>query len=321
MMYCLELMLQNSTILLSTTRMRLPFHVRHRPWFDTGYPILRCPYKECFLLVYLVNNTVPAELVPNRTSQSFCRRRAVQHQATVAKPVLFPGGPDSLPQRKEHRRAQEQRWLADPLAARDRPQVLPADRVALGIILQHADVELTRNVAESRDLVRSWAGCRQTAGLGIPQGFFEGEETLALDECSFDLAVIETGVDGVSNILSQVSINFHSKCKLSQTYHHDVCSQHVVVTGQDVQFDFSDRYTLRPVVIHGLRVKVLKFVPDISNPRHFYSVCQYCRARGFSKVTLLTPEPACDQAHAVTICSHRQLLHGGVRTQLLTVGL
>lgn len=151
------------------TRMRLPIHVRNRPWFDTLYSISRCPHKKWSLLLRLVNNTFHAQLVPNRTSQCLCSRRAVQHQATVTEPILLPGGPDSLPQRKEHRRAQEQRWLADPLAARDRPQVLPADRVAVGIVFQHADVELSRDVAESWDFVRPWAGCRQAAGLGIPE--------------------------------------------------------------------------------------------------------------------------------------------------------
>jgi hypothetical protein len=38
------------------------------------------------------------------------------------------------------------------------------------------------------------------AALG-PEGFFDGEEALALDEGAFDLAVVDGGVDGVADIL------------------------------------------------------------------------------------------------------------------------
>jgi hypothetical protein len=35
----------------------------------------------------------------------------------------------------------------------------------------------------------------------VPEGFFDGEEALALDECAFDLAVVDGGVDGVADVL------------------------------------------------------------------------------------------------------------------------
>lgn len=57
-----------------------------------------------------------------------------------------------------------------------------------------------RYVSEARDFVGSWSAGEELAVAG-PEGFFEGEETLALDEGAFDLAVVDGGVDGVADVL------------------------------------------------------------------------------------------------------------------------
>ena len=37
--------------------------------------------------------------------------------------------------------------------------------------------------------------------MGVPEGFFDGEEAHALDECAFDLAVVEGRIDAFANVL------------------------------------------------------------------------------------------------------------------------
>jgi hypothetical protein len=57
-----------------------------------------------------------------------------------------------------------------------------------------------RNVAEAGDLVGPRAA-REELSVASPECFFDGEETLALDECAFYLAVIDGWVDRVTNVL------------------------------------------------------------------------------------------------------------------------
>lgn len=83
--------------------------------------------------------------------------------------------------------------------------MVPIELVAFVVISQHGGVEDLRDVAEAGDFVGSWALCEQLA-VGVPEGFFEREEALALDEGAFDLAVVYSGVYGVACVLDGVSI-------------------------------------------------------------------------------------------------------------------
>ena len=74
-------------------------------------------------------------------------------------------------------------------------QVLPRD------VLEHADVELLRDVAEAGDFIRAGAAGEELAAGAVPEAFFGGEEADALDEGAFDLAVVDGGVDGAADIL------------------------------------------------------------------------------------------------------------------------
>jgi hypothetical protein len=78
--------------------------------------------------------------------------------------------------------------------------MIPRQGVPVVVVAQHARVEDLRDVAEAGDFVGSRAAGEELAALG-PEGFFDGEEALALDEGAFDLAVVDGGVDGVADIL------------------------------------------------------------------------------------------------------------------------
>jgi hypothetical protein len=67
-------------------------------------------------------------------------------------------------------------------------------------VAQHTRVEDLRDIAEARNLVRAGTTGVELAIAG-PERLFEGEETLALQESAFDLAVIDGGIDGVAYIL------------------------------------------------------------------------------------------------------------------------
>jgi len=65
---------------------------------------------------------------------------------------------------------------------------------------EHTGVEDLRNIAESGDLVCSGTPSEELA-VSSPECLFDREETLALDECAFDLSVVYRWVDGVADIL------------------------------------------------------------------------------------------------------------------------
>ena len=72
--------------------------------------------------------------------------------------------------------------------------MVPAQRVALVVVSQHTRVEDLRDVAEAGDLVGAWAAGEELA-CACPEGLFDCEEALALDEGAFDLAVVYCRVD------------------------------------------------------------------------------------------------------------------------------
>ena len=73
--------------------------------------------------------------------------------------------------------------------------MIPAQRVTLVIITQHASVENLRDIREAWYFVGSGPAGEEGAGAGCPEGFFDGEEAEALEEGAFDLAVVYGGVD------------------------------------------------------------------------------------------------------------------------------
>jgi hypothetical protein len=82
--------------------------------------------------------------------------------------------------------------------------MVPGQWVPVVVVAQQRRVEDLRDVAEAGDLV-SARPAREELAVARPEGFFEGEEALALDEGAFDLAVVDGGVDGVADVLVGVS--------------------------------------------------------------------------------------------------------------------
>lgn len=78
--------------------------------------------------------------------------------------------------------------------------MVPVELVALVVVAEHGGVEDLGDVGEAGDLVGAGPLGEELA-VARPEGFFEGEEALALDEGAFDLAVVDGGVDGVSGVL------------------------------------------------------------------------------------------------------------------------
>jgi hypothetical protein len=87
--------------------------------------------------------------------------------------------------------------------------MVPRQRFAPLVVLQHRRVEDLWYAAKARDLVGAWA-TRGELATARPEGFFGREEADALDEGAFDLAVVDGGVDGITNILIEsVSVLLH----------------------------------------------------------------------------------------------------------------
>jgi len=78
--------------------------------------------------------------------------------------------------------------------------VVPRQRVTVVIVAKHTGVEDLGDVAEAGDLVCTRPSSEELA-VSSPECLFDGEETLALDECAFNLSVVYRWVDGVSDIL------------------------------------------------------------------------------------------------------------------------
>jgi hypothetical protein len=78
--------------------------------------------------------------------------------------------------------------------------MIPIELIALVVISKHRGVEDLGNVAKAGDFVGSGTFGEELAVAG-PEGFFEGEETLALYVRAFYLAVVYGGVYGVACIL------------------------------------------------------------------------------------------------------------------------
>jgi hypothetical protein len=78
--------------------------------------------------------------------------------------------------------------------------MIPIELIALVVVAKHCSVEDLRDVAKPGDFVGSGTFGEKLAVAG-PEGFFEGEEALALDVGAFYLAVVYGGVYGVACIL------------------------------------------------------------------------------------------------------------------------
>jgi hypothetical protein len=85
--------------------------------------------------------------------------------------------------------------LANSSAALNGVQILPCHA------LEHANVEDLRDVSETRDLIVARPASEDLTVATKPERFLSREKTLALDKRSFDLAVIDGGVDGAADIL------------------------------------------------------------------------------------------------------------------------
>lgn len=78
--------------------------------------------------------------------------------------------------------------------------MVPGQGCTVVVVVEKAGVEYLRYVAEARNLVGAGAAGEELA-CACPEGLFDGEETLALDEGAFDLAVVDSRVDGVADVL------------------------------------------------------------------------------------------------------------------------
>lgn len=114
--------------------------------------------------------------------------------------------------------------------------MVPAQRVALVVVAQHTCVEDLWDVAEAGDLVGAWAAGEELA-CTCPEGLFDCEKALALDKGAFDLAIVYGGVYGVAHIL-RVGLVISGWENGGWAYHHDVRSQHCVISGEQVELDF-----------------------------------------------------------------------------------
>ena len=80
--------------------------------------------------------------------------------------------------------------------------MIPRQWLPVVVIAQHRGIEDLRDVAEPGDLVCAWSLGEELARGGVPKGFFDGEEALALNEGAFYLTVVDGRVDGVSHVLT-----------------------------------------------------------------------------------------------------------------------
>ena len=114
--------------------------------------------------------------------------------------------------------------------------MVPVQLIAFVVVAQHGGVEDLRDVAEAGDFVGARTLGEELA-VSLPEGFFECEEALALDEGAFDLAVVYGGVYGVACVLEGVSI-LMMEGREGGAYHEDICPQHCVVSSKEVELHF-----------------------------------------------------------------------------------
>ena len=85
--------------------------------------------------------------------------------------------------------------LANSSAALNGVQILPCHA------FEHANVEDLRDVSKTGDLVIARPAGEDLTVTTKPERFLSRKKALALDKCSFDLAVIDGGVDRAADIL------------------------------------------------------------------------------------------------------------------------
>ena len=109
---------------------------------------------------------------------------------------MVAGRRDRIADREEHRERQQQRRLADGLAAVD-----AVFRVLAGVELH---VEHRRAVVRGRDLVGAGRVRRQLAALWMPHQLFGRQPAHALDERAFDLADVDGRVQRFAGVVQDV---------------------------------------------------------------------------------------------------------------------
>jgi hypothetical protein len=83
--------------------------------------------------------------------------------------------------------------------------MIPVELVAFIVVAQHGSIEDLRDVAEAGDFVRAGPLCEKLA-VGVPEGFFEREKTLSLDEGAFDLSIVYGWVYRVARVLRKMLV-------------------------------------------------------------------------------------------------------------------
>lgn len=78
--------------------------------------------------------------------------------------------------------------------------MVPRQRVAVVIVAKHTGIEDLWDIAEARDLVCTRTPSEELA-VSSPECLFHGEETLALDECAFNLSIVYRWVDRFADVL------------------------------------------------------------------------------------------------------------------------
>src|SRR3989338_1045719 len=82
-------------------------------------------------------------------------------------------------------------------------------------VFHQVDTQVQRHIGDGRDLVAGWAVGHQLA-FAIPHQLFHGQPTHALNECTFDLADIDSRVQRCADVMQ------------------DVGAQHLVLAGQGI---------------------------------------------------------------------------------------
>mmetsp|Transcript_10831 Transcript_10831/g.23298 ORF Transcript_10831/g.23298 Transcript_10831/m.23298 type:complete len:287 (+) Transcript_10831:1327-2187(+) len=196
----------------------------------------RCPSSAADLWPHVRGHAqVLHKLVTTQQAQPLGGGRQVQHEVSPAQPRVMACCVDRLLEGKQHGAAQLEGRLADSLGG--------VYGALVGRILQQADAEVKGDVIGSGDLVGSGAAREELAGahpavlLVPPDQLLQAGPAHALDKGTLHLADINGGVDGVAHI------------------HHDVCTQHLEVTGQGVELNLRNRGAVGAVVEGAVAAK------------------------------------------------------------------
>mmetsp|Transcript_8926 Transcript_8926/g.21903 ORF Transcript_8926/g.21903 Transcript_8926/m.21903 type:complete len:203 (-) Transcript_8926:3582-4190(-) len=128
-------------------------------------------------------------------------------------------------------------------------------------VREEAHAKIAGNVEGCRDLVGTWAFGKQVPVV-VEDHLLYREQTQALDKCTFDLSDINDGIQGVADIMQ------------------DVSTDDLVIASQRIHFNFSARDTVSKIikglacVLHPIPRDVWSCVEPIGGQIDPVKVCQ-----------------------------------------------